>query len=188
MGCVKKEERPLARVFWLISSKWRARVCVCLYYVCSRQVIAFITLINFWWVYRPCLRRSLNLFSLFLSPTFLYLPREKRTTRQITNKIGGRQLQTLHRVWTFDQNGNVCVYVCCCHDSLDGILSFFFYLLFSLKDEFGSCSHFEVLYNFFFKCLGCSEHLRSSLVDKTIWNISETAENNFWWDVPLIIR
>ena len=65
------------------------------------------------------------------------------------------------------------MYVCCVcvlihpifHDSLDGI-PLFFYLLVSLKGEFGSCSHFDVLY-IIFKYLGCFKDLRLSLEIKT---------------------
>ncbi len=36
MGCVKKEEGPPAGVFWLISSKWRPRVCVCIMFALGK--------------------------------------------------------------------------------------------------------------------------------------------------------
>jgi hypothetical protein len=85
MGCVKKEEGPPAR----ISSKWRARVCVC---VCVLRLLSvgyhfFMTLINLGG-YRPCLRRSLNLFSLYFYPRhFCFV---KRKVNDKANKIGDK--------------------------------------------------------------------------------------------------
>jgi hypothetical protein len=139
-----------------------------------------------------------------MSPSFTQLvlsvfnPRHfcfvKRKANEEANKIGERSLQTLHQVWTFDQNGNVCVYVCCvCVNppvfSRQPWWHSFVFLSFILSQRWILIlfSFWCFVLFFFFLYLGCSKDLRSSLEVKTIWSFSETAENEMWWDVPLLL-